>query len=321
MPADSDPGAVRCIGQRMLNPYRGVMHSVVTEWADAVTTDGRRWTLYVRGECLYDDLSDLEGIPVTIPDVKYGTWSLQHGFDRAPIRLPTFDDRVRWEGDRLLDAVRDHADRLPFALADCYELWLLDPRTRRPLALLASSCGSGDCETPAMLRWTPGQVCMSELPAARELNAVIAALAGAKPDTSWYRRASDGSGRPLPQAGQSATSATTRSRTDFAPLLVDRTALDEHGNRLLDAVENWQAPSLLQLPNLSAGQRAHFETAACRHAARLAEQLPLYPQVLNRAAITAALVEARLRAAAPTTPGGEEASSPLSPYYLEVGGD
>ena len=32
----------------MLSPYRGVMHAVVHGWADAVTTDGRAWTLYER---------------------------------------------------------------------------------------------------------------------------------------------------------------------------------------------------------------------------------------------------------------------------------
>ena len=46
---------VRCFAQRMLNAFRGVMHCVVSPWADAVTKDGRSWTLYVRKECLYGD--------------------------------------------------------------------------------------------------------------------------------------------------------------------------------------------------------------------------------------------------------------------------
>jgi len=65
----------RCFGQRMLSPFRGVMHCIVIDSAAAVTTDGRVWTLYFYGECLYDDLPDLDHRQVTIPHVKYGQWS------------------------------------------------------------------------------------------------------------------------------------------------------------------------------------------------------------------------------------------------------
>ena len=140
----------------MLNPFRGVMHSVVTGWADAVTIDGRDWTLYVRGECLYDDLDALDDLAVTVPDVKYGTWSADKGFQRAPIRMPTFDARVRAEGERLLAAVRQHASELPFVLADRFELWLLHASTGRPLALIASACSARDCDPQLPARWTPG---------------------------------------------------------------------------------------------------------------------------------------------------------------------
>ena len=89
----------------MLSPFRGIMHSVATRWADAVTTDGRHWTLYVRGECLYDDLDEVGNTSVTVPDVKYGTWSDATGFQRAPIRMPTFDEQVCAHGERLLVAI------------------------------------------------------------------------------------------------------------------------------------------------------------------------------------------------------------------------
>lgn len=168
----------RCFGQRMLSPFRGIMHCIVNDSADAVTTDGRVWTLYVRGECLYDDLPDLDHREVTIPDVKYGQWSAKGGFRRAPIRLPTFDARVREEGDRLLQAVRHHAESLPFPLADRFELWLLHSDTGQPLAMIASCCDAEECELPALVRWTPGQLCMAELEEARQLSRIIDELAG-----------------------------------------------------------------------------------------------------------------------------------------------
>jgi hypothetical protein len=307
---------VRCFGQRMLSPYRGVVHSVVTRWADAVTTDGRRWTLYVRGECLYDDLADLHDRSISVPDVKYGTWSADAGFQRAPIRLPTFDDRVREEGERLLTAVQARAGDLPFPLADRFELWLLHRDSGLPLALIASSCSADDCERPPSPGWTPGQACMSEVPEARALRTVIGRLAGDAPQAQWFERRRDGSGVPQHAEGDALRPALPAER--FAPLLVDDSALSEEEGRLLGALHRWQSPALLQLPTLSTAQRARFEEAARAHALRLAEQLPLYPCVLDRAAVTAALVEARLRRSLPdgTAPSG--ASRTLSPDYLEI---
>jgi hypothetical protein len=74
----------------------------------------------------------------------------------------------------------------------------------------------------------------------------------------------------------------------------------------------------LQLPDLTPAQRAAFEAAACRHALRLADQLPLYPCILDGAAITAALVEARLRRSSATPTVSGDRKGPLSPYYLEI---
>ncbi|MCG6967694.1 MAG: hypothetical protein LJE59_14430 [Chromatiaceae bacterium] len=303
----------------MLGPFRGVMHSVVTEWADAVTTDGRGWTLYVRGECLYDDLADLERHAVSVPDVKFGTWSERAGLRRAPIRMPTFDARVRAEGGRLLAAVQRHAAELPFALADHFELWLLNAATGLPLALIASGCSMHDCEAPAGARWTPGQLCMRELPEARELNNVIAELAGANPQAQWFERHADGSGSARSAvAGSHARLRQTLPSACFAPLFVDAGALSEQQQGLLSALLRWQSPALLQLPDLSIEQRARFEAAACAHALRLAEQLPLYPRVLDSSAVTAALVEARLRNSRPGKDPKADAAHSMSPDYIEI---
>lgn len=298
----------------MLSPYRGVMHSVVTEWADAVTIDGRNWTLYVRGECLYDDPCDLQDRSISVPDVKYGTWSEQAGFRRAPIRLPTFDGRVRDEGDSLLRAVQQHAHALPFPLADRFELWLLHAQTGRPLALIASSCNADDRATPSALRWTPGQLCMAQLEEARALRDIIAHLAGRAPQACWFERRADDSG--LGQDG--AHALQTLPAEHFDQLLIDRTALSSEQEPMLAALHHWQAPALLQLPTLSMAQRVAFEQAACQQALRLAEQLPLYPCVLDTAAITAALVEARLRRVSMRGARGETESRTLSPDYIEI---
>lgn len=306
----------------MLSPYRGVMHSVVTGWADAVTIDGRNWTLYVRGECLYDDLRDLQEQAISVPDVKYGTWSEKTGFQRAPIRLPTFDARVREQGARLLAAVEQHAVDLPFPLADRFERWLLNARNGLPLALIASSCEPEVCENTNDTRWTPGQTCMAEMPEAQALCAAITGLAGSTPRARWYERHADGSGTPNGARGEPGDSSPEPlAASCFDPLLVDAGALDADQAALLAALHDWQAPALLQLPTLSDAQRARLEIAACAQALRLAEQLPLYPRVLDRQAITAALVEARLRGSQTTgaSPAGDACS--MSPDYIEIPDD
>jgi hypothetical protein len=302
----------------MLSPFRGVMHSVVTRWADAVTTDGRQWTLYVRGACLYDDPGAADDPAVSIPDVKYGSWSLRDGFRRAPIRMPTFDGRVREEGEKLLTAVKGHAPQLPFPLADRFELWLLHGDTGLPLALIASSCDTLGCEMPPVVRWTPGQACMAELPEARELHNLIAQLAGATPRAHWFERRPDGSATLHADPATAPDLSDTLASECFPTLLIDDRSVGRAQGHLLSALYQWQSPSLLQLPGLSEQQRARFEAAACGHALRLAEQLPLYPCVLDNAAITAALVEARLRRSRPERGKAGAASRTLSPDYIEM---
>jgi len=306
----------------MLSPYRGVMHSVVRDWADAVTTDGRAWTLYVRGECLYDDPLDLQDRSISVPDVKYGSWSARTGFMRAPIRLPTFDERVREQGEALLSAVQTHAAALPFPLADRFELWLLHGASGQPLALIASGCTTDDCAQPARAQWTPGRNCMAELPEAVQLHRRIAELAGPTPRAQWFERHADGSGSAvLPRAGAATVAERHLPADRFSSLLIDRDALGADSGRLLDALLSWQSPALLQLPGLTREQRRHFETAACGHALRLADSLPLYPCVLDRRAITAALVEARLRRTHQESRQGSEAVRAMSPDYIEIPDD
>lgn len=318
MSSATDTPTARCFGQRMLSPYRGIMHSVVTQWADAVTTDGREWTLYVRGECLYDDLAELESEKVTVPDVKYGTWSKKTGFQRSPIRLPTFDGKVRHEGEKLLEAVKANAPDLPFPLADRFELWLLHGKTHKPMALIASSCSTA-VEEPTLLRWTPGQHCMAELAHSRALFETINTFAGAQPRAAWFERHADGSGTPIISDTQSnKLISEALAAKAFAEFFIDTDVLDAEQTAWFEQLLEWQAPALLQLPGLSDEQRTRFETAACRHALRLAEQLPLYPCVLDNAKITAALVEARLRRSTGKPVGIAKHNDNLSPDYIEI---
>lgn len=301
----------------MLSPYRGVMHCVETGSADAVTTDGRSWTLYVRGECLYDDPAQITEQGISVPDVKYATWSERAGLRRAPIRLPTFDDRVRHEGERLLSAVQQCAPRLPFALADRFELWLLHQGSDHPLALLDSACSADDCTVPGSPTWTPGQLCIQALPEMAGLKRLVANLAGDPPRAAWFERQADGTGVRLPEQ----PGPTSQPAAAFSGVLIDRGAIGVEAPGLLEVLDRWQSPALLQLPTLEEPERRRLEIEACAHAERLAEQLPLYPCLLERRAVTAALVAARLRRATGEGDPARLAPVALSPDYIEVADD
>lgn len=164
----------------------------------------------MRGERLYDDLDD--GVAATVPDVKYGTWSRQAGFRRAPIRLPAFNARVREQGDRLLAAVRQHADDLPCTLVDRFALWLLNATTGMPLALIASACDDAACDRPGAPRWTPGQHCLAERPEARRMQDLVTELAGDRRLARWFERRRDGRGAAVDDTAGPVEARMRRAR-------------------------------------------------------------------------------------------------------------
>lgn len=283
---------VHCFSQRILNPFRGAMHCVRIRWGEAVTVDGREWTLYVGGECIHDDLEDEIHPGICVPDIKYGEWSAEAGFHRAPVRLPTFEETISAIGERLLACVKAKAPTLPFLPADFHELWLMDGASDHPLALLASHCDHQAREAPPLLSWTPGQAAMEHDPRLIELRERVASQAGEPVRTAWFDRRR----HELPDG-------------DLNPnLLADEVTA-------LAALKEWQSPATLLLP-LDPASRAETERLAVRHALRLVELLPLYQEFLQQELLTAALVEARMRRSANEREG--EVEDALSPFYLEV---
>lgn len=308
----------RCFAQRILNPFRGAMHVVQTEWADAVTTDGRNWILYVHGERLYEDLDADGDARVTVADVKYGSWSQAEGFHRAPIRHPTFEQVIQHEGDGLLAAVRQHADRLPFPFCDTQELWLLHPKTLRPLALVASAPQGQRRETPPLLRWTPGQLAMHQDARLFDLKDLVQSLTGAVPVAAWILRQPDGSGR-LDETLNPPGCQTLPERFEADHFPLGDLALDNLPDaQASHAYQNWLSPCLLLLDCLDQAERRATEQRAIHHALRLVELLGLLPEVCQPELITRARVEARLRGRLGERLVSHGSDGEQSTFYLEV---
>ncbi len=271
------------------------MHIVKLKWSEAVTTDGRNWILYVRGEKFYDDLQDGNEEHIVVPDIKYGQWCKKEGLLRSPVRLTTFYDEIDFEGQQLLHAVKATADNLPFPYIDHHELWLLNETTRQPLALLASRCDHEIEEMPPLLQWTAGQAARRLFPALDALQQQVNQLAGKQPVAKWFVRHADS----LP--GGELDKAQLISATQEITQLME-----------------WQSPYQLLLKQNN-HHRMKLEKVAARHALRLVEQLSLYPEILQPRVITAALVEARMRKSIAEDNGSAGADKTIPPFYLELG--
>jgi len=127
--------AFESYAQRLLNPFRGAMHTLRYESAEAVTVDGVHWDIYVANTAV---------IPASgrarlgqISEIRYGTWSQTEGLRRG--RLYPSEDFRRMEavGTILFEQLTRVHQLVPFAFKDLFELWLLDNATQ-PLALLES---------------------------------------------------------------------------------------------------------------------------------------------------------------------------------------
>lgn len=86
-------------------------------------------------------------------------------------------------------------------------------------------------------------------------------------------------------------------------------------DQLISDYLEWQAPWLLLLSNLSREQRTELEVVARQRAIEMASQYRLYPEMIDASQLTAARVEAQLRAA--QSEKTENESSPLAVFYIE----
>ncbi len=317
---------IRCFGQRLLNPFRGVAQTVRRGPAEAVSLDGIHWDIYVANEELARDLET--AAPVQTSDIRYGRWSKAGGLKRGPLYPSEDFRRMEAQGAVVYRHLLEVHDRVPFPLADALELWLLDT-AGAPLALLHSAVDESELSLEIPLRWRAGLACeegftSTALPglevrdgsAARHLAGYVNGRAGDAPAAQWFRREADGSGTAL--AGINVTAHWRKRRLGpeaFPPLLLDARGHDAEHARLLGDFFRWQAPWLLLLPGLDPATRRSLEQAARRQAMVVADQYRLYPEIADTEAVRAALVEARLRRQAPAPSRGDEV---MSTFYVEL---
>lgn len=314
---------IECYAQRLLNPFRGVVHTIRYQSAEAVTTDGVEWDIYVANDALLDGLGRA-GRRAQISDIRYGHWSAEKGLKRGPL-YPS-DDFRRLEDmgaavyEHLLKVHRD----VPFAFHDPFELWLLD-RHDQPLALLHSVRTDIETDTRPPLDWRAGLAAQERFesmavsgldePAGVYLTRYVNSLASGV--VQWFRRSDDGTGLGLHTLkGGDALCGRVLDADAFPQLFISTTGMDEAHTRLVRDYHAWQAPWMLLLPHLDAAARGQLEAWAFQQAELIEKHWRLYPRVLDRPALHAARVEAALVRSQPC-PQPEAEVTPM--YYIELG--
>jgi len=319
-----------CYSQRQLNPFRGIVNVVKYQSAEAVSTDGLVWDIFVSNDLLREGLDP--GTRVQTSDIRYGKWSIEHGLKRGPI-YPSDDFKyLEHQGAVALEQVQKLHGEVPFPLSDIFELWLLDHQNM-PLALLDSAVHQEDIEIEHTIAWRAGNLCKKSftsgvltqlfaetLPGkntADYLTDYINSRSTAPPTAQWFRRESRGGATGLTGINL-APELEARTLPDdvFPVLLLNHTSHDTVHRQLISDFLDWQAPWLLLLPTLDPENRRHFERAARKQALLVEPQYRLYPELIDNSAINTARVEALFRHN--EVQAAEEEEKNLSTFYLEL---
>ena len=313
---------IECYAQRLLNPFRGVVHVIRYQSAEAVTTDGVEWDIYVANDALLDGLGRA-GRRAQISDIRYGHWSLEKGLKRGPL-YPS-DDFKRLEdmgAEVYRHLLKVHCD-VPFVFRDPFELWLLD-RDAQPLALLHSVRTDSETDTKPPLDWRAGIAAQEHFQSSaiadlgesagayltRHVNSLASGV------VQWFRRSDDGTGLGLHTLrGGDSLRGRVLDADAFPPLFVSTAGMDAAHTRLVHDYHAWQAPWMLLLPHLDSATRSALEACACQQAELIEKHCRLYPTVIDRPALQAARVEAALVRSQPRMHKQDDV---MPMYYIEL---
>ena len=324
---------VECFAQRLLNPFRGAMHTIRYQAAEAVTLDGVRWDIYVANDQLLTGLAG--GRRAQISDIRYGSWSLEQGLKRGPL-YPSEDFRRMEEMGALVyeQLTQIHA-QVPFPFRDHYELWLLDT-DRQPLALLNSVVEERQADLDVSIEWRTGYAAREQFtsPATRRLAhgmqpsetasdylaRYVNSRAGDRPAAQWFRRTPDGAGLGLQGIKLAAEFVgRTLAAPAFPPLFLANCGHDTAHRGLINDFHAWQAPWLLVLSSLDPATRGMLEKHARRQPLLVETQYRLYPEFVDDGLIRAILVEALLRRSQPLPQKARDDA--MSTFYIELSPD
>jgi hypothetical protein len=305
------------------------MNIIEHKGAEAVTTDGIRWDIYVRDTELVKDIAN--GKRLQTSEIRYGSWSQKDGLKRGAI-YPSEDFRVlEQRGARVYEYLLRHHNDVPFPLRDETELWLLDTQGD-PLGLLDSVIEKEAIELDCFIDWRAGQACnrtfatpaiegltdtlCADHSAGEYLTQFINGRAGEHPAAQWFERKPDGSGIGMQGINLAARLENrTLPHTAFPRYFLKEDGCSRVHRQLIQDFLAWLAPCQLLLQDLDRSERQHFEQLARSRALEVNKHFHLYPLILDDGAIRAARVEAELRRDELQDANEDET---MATYYIEL---
>jgi hypothetical protein len=276
-------------GVRRLGPYLGVIQVIDVGDACAYSTNGHTWR--IRQQTASGRL-------------RWGVMQISDG---------NLDDVRIVNADNLVEALQNQPP-VPFPIRDCFELWLLNNKTRKPLALLRTRYKALDMERVNDPHWRPFLMTDTQfvsptleklekeknrrgwpIPHRDQLESQVNVASRPMPAAQWFERRTDGSGTGRQGLRISEEEIGRRLDTeDFPELLISENWEDDTKSGLVADYHDWYAASLLVHQNLSRTTRERLEQAACRRPQALLASYPLVPEIIDQDAIDVALVSARL---------------------------
>ena len=276
-------------GVRRLGPYLGVIQVIDVGDACAYSTNGQTWR--IRQQTASGQL-------------RWGVTQVSDG---------NLDDVRIVNADNLVEALKN-LPSVPFPIRDRFELWLLDNKSRKPLALLKTCYKAFDMEPVTDPHWRPflmtdtGFVSPTlarvekektqrgwPIPHRDQLESQVNVASRPMPAAQWFERRRDGSGTGKQGLRLRQEEIGRRlDEVDFPELLISENWEDETKSGLVADYHDWYAASLLVHQNLSRMTRTRLEQAACRRPQALLSSYPLIPEIIDREAVDVALVSARL---------------------------
>ncbi|MEW8507012.1 MAG: hypothetical protein AB2598_09920 [Candidatus Thiodiazotropha sp.] len=293
---------------RRLNPFNGILQVFSGENGRALSSNGVVWEIQV--------LSDTpQGLWANTPFsgkqfYTFGRWAAESGLQQVPVN-PLFNVRDMIASvEQLIPALSSAVETLPFPPADDHELWLLDERRLKPIALLASCQNSAQLDRGASVKWiAAGQGDLSFVSPtllgkgvvnndgynprvhASILEATVRGHGDQRLRQAWFRHDPDGIRTPC------EPSEVGGGLSAFPPLPITEDWENDQERCLVADYIAWKAPQLLQLPGIDPTLRARLEKIAVSQAEVVERLWRLYPEIHNKDLLNSARVEARIRSA------------------------